>query len=61
MKSHLCPRCHGERVIICGSAIDALVPTRTCPTCKGEGILWSYERLTATGAHVAGDKLEKQS
>jgi DnaJ-class molecular chaperone len=61
MKAHLCPRCNGERVVIDGSIVDKLTPTRVCPTCKGEGVLWSYERITASGAHVAGDKLEKKS
>lgn len=47
---HLCPRCHGERVVpkaFCPDTSSATPLTRPCPTCRGEGVLWEPPPVVA--------------
>lgn len=35
-EAHVCPRCHGERMVFDKEAEGM----RKCPTCRGDGVVW---------------------
>jgi hypothetical protein len=47
-KPHLCPKCAGERTVPDHRPATAsmLPPQRTCPVCRGEGVLWEAPAVT---------------
>jgi hypothetical protein len=65
MQPHVCPKCHGERIVteaMYPAATTTHVQTRLCPTCTGEGVVWELETTekVVRVRHRPGDKLEKE-